>query len=68
MAECFLGIGATATLTSSAKVKRIPDAVFVYDDPLFELLNRTLKDTAREYLTDAEQARKQQKLLLKQLT
>ena len=40
--------------------KANPDAVFVYDDPLFELLNRTLKDTAREYLTDAEQARKQQ--------
>jgi len=38
--------------------KKNPDAVFVYDDPLFSLLNKTLKDTAREYLTDADSGRK----------
>ena len=39
--------------------KADPDTVFVYDDPMFELLNRTLKDTAREYLTDGDSRRKQ---------
>ncbi len=36
-----------------------PDAVFVYDDPMLDLLNRTLKETAREYLTDHDSRRKQ---------
>ena len=40
--------------------KTNPDTVFVYDDPMFELLNRTLKDTAREYLTDSDARRKQE--------
>jgi hypothetical protein len=40
--------------------KKDPDTAFVYDDPLFELLNRTLKDTARGYLTDSDAKRKQQ--------
>jgi len=39
--------------------KTNPDAVFVYDDPMFEVLNSTLKDTARGYLTDRAQKRKQ---------
>jgi hypothetical protein len=39
--------------------KKNPDSVFVYDDPMFELLNATLKNTAREYLTDCDAKRKQ---------
>jgi hypothetical protein len=42
------------------KGKKDPDSVFVYDDPMFELLNRTLKQTAREYLTDNDSKRKQE--------
>ena len=37
-----------------------PDSVFVYDDPMLDLLNRTLKETAREYLTDSDARRKQE--------
>ena len=37
-----------------------PDAVFKYDDELFQLLNDTLKGTAREYLTDNDARRKQE--------
>jgi len=40
--------------------KKNPDAVFIYDDPMFDLLNKTLKDTARGYLTDSEAKRKQE--------
>ena len=40
--------------------KKDPDTAFVYDDPMFDLLNRTLKQTAREYLTDGEAKRKQE--------
>jgi hypothetical protein len=40
--------------------KKDPDTAFVYDDPMFELLNRTLKDTARDYLTDNDSKRKQE--------
>ena len=40
--------------------KKNPEAVFIYDDPMFDLLNKTLKNTARGYLTDSEQKRKQQ--------
>jgi len=40
--------------------KTNPGSVFVYDDPMFALLNQTLKDTAREYLTDNDSKRKQE--------
>ena len=40
--------------------KKNPDSAFVYDDPMFDLLNRTLKDTARDYLTDNDSKRKQE--------
>lgn len=39
--------------------KKDPDKVFLYDDPLFNLLDKTLKQTAREYLTDNDSERKQ---------
>ena len=40
--------------------KKNPDTVFVYDDEMFTLLNLTLKDTATEYLTDADARRKRE--------
>ena len=43
--------------------KKTPEKVFIYDDPLFNLLNKTLKTTAREYLTDNDSERKQKIVL-----
>ena len=40
--------------------KKDPDSAFVYDDPMFDLINKTLKQTAREYLTDNDSKRKQE--------
>lgn len=39
---------------------KAPELAFVYDDPLFELLDRVLKDSARETLTDNDAQRKQE--------
>lgn len=35
-----------------------PEQVFVYDDPLFELIDSTLKQTASDYCTDIHRDRK----------
>lgn len=46
--------------------KKDPDAVFQYDDPLLDLLNRTMKGSIAEHHTDNDGARKQQ--LMRQAT
>ena len=41
-------------------IRENPDSAFVYDDELFQILDSSLKGTARRWLTDNDAARKQE--------